>query len=390
MWQKTLLKSVLVTTMSLGTVACGAMETAQAPDDTAMDPPVLSVGETPRLQQMLAALPDDRIVFVGESHTRYDHHLVQLEVLKFLHRRHGDVALGVEWFQTPAQPALDDYLAGRITEAQMLDRSGYFDRWRFDYRLYRPIIEYAKHNGIPIIALNAPVELTRKIGQDGLGALPADERATLPAEYGPVKEGYRTRVKAAFDAHPPQGQSFDHFFEVMQTWDETMAQRAADHLAAHPGRRMVVLAGSGHVMYGDGIPDRLERRTGIRGTRLLVGAELVGEADVADFIVLSREQVLPPAGKLGAFLDTTGDSVKVQGLVDDSPLKPVGVGEGDVIVAIDGIPTPTFADLKLALLDKAPGDKVTVRYRSAGWLSGEDEDSVEIALGGETPPMMHR
>jgi len=376
--------------MSLATAACGAMESAQAQHTPSMDPPVLSVGQTPRLQQVLAGLPDDRVVFVGESHTRYDHHLVQLEVLRFLHEKHGNVALGVEWFQFPFQSVLDDFLAGRISEAEMLDRSGYFDRWRFDYRLYRPIIAYAKANGIPIVALNAPVELTRKIGQDGLAALPAEERASLPTSYGPASDEYRSRVKAAFDAHPPQGQSFDHFFEVMQTWDETMAKRAADHLRDHPGRRMVVLAGSGHVMYGDGIPDRLERRTGIRGSRLLVGAELAGEADVADFIVLSQEQVLPPAGKLGAFLDSSGDSVKVQGLADDSPLKPAGLGEGDVIVAIDGMPTPSFADLKLALLDKAPGDTVTIRYRSSGWLSGDEESTVEIALGGDAPPMMHR
>jgi len=376
--------------MSLGTAACGAMEHTQENTAAGMDPPVLSARETPRLQQTLGALPDDRIVFVGEAHTRYDHHLVQLEVLKFLHRKHGDVALGVEWFQFPFQPVLDDYLAGRITEAQMLDRTGYFDRWRFDYRLYRPIIEFARAEGIPIIALNAPVELTRKIGQDGLASLPAHERASLPAEYGPVPDDYRARVKSAFDAHPPQGQSFEHFLEVMQTWDETMAQTAADHLAAHPGRRLVVLAGSGHVMYGDGIPDRLARRTGIHGVRLLVGAEFAGEPDVADFIVLSQEKALPPSGKLGAFLDSSGKSVTVQGLVDDSPLKPLGIGEGDVIVAIDDIPTPTFADLKLVLLDKAPGEKVIVRYRRSGWLAGDAEVSAEVALSGDLPPMMHR
>ena len=61
-----------------------------------------------------------------------------------------------------------------------------------------------------------------------------------------------------------------------------------------------------------------------------------------------------------------------------------------MIVAINDIPTPTFADLKLVLLDKAPGEKVTVRYRSAGWRTGDKENTVEIALGGDAPPMMHR
>jgi len=39
-----------------------------------------------------------------------------------------------------------------------------------------------------------------------------------------------------------------------------MAERAADYLQRNPKRRMVVLAGSGHLMYGQGIPKRLLRR----------------------------------------------------------------------------------------------------------------------------------
>ena len=82
---------------------------ATAAPAEALDPPVLTVGATPTLHGILDALPDDRVVFVGETHTRYDHHLVQLEVLKFLHRKYGDVALGVEWFQFPFQPVIDAY-----------------------------------------------------------------------------------------------------------------------------------------------------------------------------------------------------------------------------------------------------------------------------------------
>jgi uncharacterized iron-regulated protein len=381
MWQKTLIKPVVVG-LALLSVGCSAQPVAVG---EAMDPPVLAVGQSPTLHQILDRLPDDRIVYVGETHDRYDHHLVQLEVLKFLHKKYGDVALGVEWFQFPFQRVLDDYVAGRITEAQMLARSGYFDRWRFDYRLYRPIMRYARDNGIPIVALNAPVELTRKIGQDGLASLPEVERKQLPADYASVDETYRKRVRAAFDAHPPQGQRFEHFLEVMQTWDESMAQHVTDAVAAHPGRRMVVLAGSGHVMFGDGIPARVEQRAGIRGTRLLVGAEMAGEPGVADFLVLSQPQALPPAGMLGAFLDGGDKGLTVKGVSDDSGLKAAGIEAGDVLLALDDTPTPDFATLKLALLDKAPGDTVRVRYRRDRLLGGEADKAVVVTLGGDAP-----
>ena len=352
----------------------------------AIDPPVLQVAQTPRLQQILADLPDDRIVFVGESHHRFEHHLVQLETLKFLHRRYGDVAVGVEWFQFPAQGALDDYLAGAISEAQMLERSAYFDRWRFDYRLYRPIINYARDNGLPIVALNAPEALTRKIGRGGLASLSPDERAQLPADYAAPGAAYTARVREAFDAHPPEERNFEHFLAVMQTWDETMAARAAAHLAAHPGRRMVVFAGNGHVMFGDGIPDRLARRTGVRGTRIVLGADLAGVDGVADFVVLPATQDLPPAGLLGAFLEPGEGGSRIAGLAAGSALEKAGLRKDDVLVAIDDVATPDFAALKVQLLDRAPGDTVSVRYRRDAWLGGAREGEVAVTLGGAPAP----
>ena len=368
--------------MLAGLALCASLHAATAAPE-AIDPPVLAVDSAPRLSDVLGGLADDRIVFVGETHDRYDHHLVQLETLKFLHRRYGDVAVGVEWFQFPMQPHLDAFLAGTIDEAQMLARTGYFERWRFDYRLYRPIIRYARDNGIPIVALNAPVELTRKIGAEGIESLSAAERAQLPAEYGMPGEAYTKRVREAFEMHPVEGRNFDFFLAVMQTWDETMAAQAAAYLAQHPGRRMAIFAGSGHVMYGDGIPDRLMQRTGMRGTRLLVGAEHVGR-DAADFVVLPAEVALPPAGLLGAMLDRGDRGPRVAQLRDESALARAGLRANDVLLSIDEVPTPDFAAVKLALLDRAPGEKLTVRYHRPALIGQGSEGLAVVTL--EAPP----
>jgi len=93
-----------------------------------------------------------------------------------LHQRDPNIALGVEWFQLPAQPHLDDFVAGRITEAEMLERTGYFDRWRFDYRLYRPVILYAKENGIPIVGAERPGRAHHRISEVGIEGLTTDEK----------------------------------------------------------------------------------------------------------------------------------------------------------------------------------------------------------------------
>ncbi len=352
---------------------------------TPFNPRVLPLGETPPLHEVLLHLDDRRVVFVGETHDRYDHHLVQLETLKFLHQRHPDIAVGVEWFQYPFQQHLDDYIAGEISEAEMLERTGYFERWRFDYRLYRPIVEYARANRIPVIALNAPVELTRKVGELGIANLPDELKTQLPSSYDRSDLGYERRLRNFFSQHPNQGRSFDNFIDVMLTWDETMAERAALHLQAHPGRRMVIFTGSGHIVHRAGIPDRLERRVGTRGATLLVGLDHATAPNAADYAVLSDPVELPPPGLLGAFLEATDDGVQVIDLADDSAIGKAGVTRHAVLLAIDEQAVESFAAVKLALLDRAPGDKVKVKYRHKKWFGKSGDDTVEVTLQGEKP-----
>ena len=48
----------------------------------------------------------------------------------------------------------------------MLKQTEYFTRWRFDYRLYRPILRFARDQGLPLVALNVPRELTERVAAD--------------------------------------------------------------------------------------------------------------------------------------------------------------------------------------------------------------------------------
>jgi uncharacterized iron-regulated protein len=333
------------------------------------------------MDQLIDKLADHRVVLVGESHTRFDHHLQQLAILRGLHARHPDIALGVEWFQRPAQPHLDDFVAGRITEAEMLDRTGYFDRWRFDYRLYRPVIRYAKEHGIPIVALNAEAELTDRISEVGIDGLAADEKTRLP-DIDRSDAAYAEYLRQFFAQHPggPK-RSFDRFLDVQLTWDETMADTAARYLQAHPGRRMVLMAGSGHIAYGWGIPKRLQRRLPEVATATVVfddGKQVSG--DLADYLVFSPESELPKAGLLGLFLDTGADGVKVRSVADDSAAGAAGIEGGDLLVAIDDRPIASYGALRLAMLDMQPNDKVRLTYRRESLFGGPSEKTVEVVL----------
>ncbi|MCU0935303.1 MAG: ChaN family lipoprotein [Gammaproteobacteria bacterium] len=344
-------------------------------------PRAIEVKSLPTLDQILPRIQRARVVFVGETHDRLDHHQNQLEVIQRLHARRPSIAIGMEFFQQPFQGVLDDYVAGRISERELLARSEYFDRWRFDYRLYRPILQYAREHGIPLVALNVPAELTSKVGREGIEGLTEAERAQLPAEINRDDEAYHARLRKVFDLHPQSGhQAFERWLDVQLLWDEGMAERAARYLQENPRRTLVVLAGSGHLAFRSGIPNRVARRTGAQGVVLLPVDGAALESGVADFLLTSREQSLPPAGRLGVGIEVRDGRVLVSSLEPTGGAKEAGVREGDQIVAVDGNPVERFADVRLALWERAVGEQATVEVLRSRWFGAEERLTLPVTL----------
>ena len=338
-----------------------------APDRTDED----AVGETlvvetaalTGLEDLIPHLLDRRVVYVGEQHDRYEDHLSQLAIIRGLHEHGRDVAIGMEFFQQPFQGALDAYLAGDIDEAELLRRTEYFERWRFDYRLYRPILRYAREHGLPLLALNVAKEITEKAGDVGIEGLDAAERDQIPAEIDRGDEAYRARVKAVFDMHPKdEDADFERFLDVQLLWDEGMADRAAAYLKSHPEKTLVVLAGVGHIEHGHGIPDRVTRRIDVPSAAIVNGTYRPLTTTLADFILFPQQQDLPAAGLMGVMLDTesAGKGVGVEGFTEDSGAKAAGIEEGDRIVKIGDTQIDDYADIRIAMMDSAPGDRLPV------------------------------
>src|SRR6185436_17555856 len=78
------------------------------------------------------------------------------------------------------QGVLDDYAAKRIDDAQLRSRSGYQERWGYDYGFYGPTIDAAVGAGAQLLAANAAKELTKKVVRHGLESLTPDEKAQVP------------------------------------------------------------------------------------------------------------------------------------------------------------------------------------------------------------------
>lgn len=373
----------IVSTMTIS--ACTTLSAGsrmQQPDSASViDLPVVKTDETISLAQVIEQTDGARVVLVGETHTRYDHHLVQLEILKHLYQKSPDLALGVEWFQQPFQNHLDDYIAGKITEKEMLHLTEYFSRWKYDYRLYQPILQYARENKIPLIALNAPRELIRALAKTEVDDLPPELKAQLPESYDWSDKDYEKRLHDIFDLHPEYSGKFENFMRSQLTWDESMAERAAQYLQQNPNARMLIFAGSGHIMFGSGIPNRIKRRIDADQYSILVSEDFLPVSkDIADYLVLSVEQSLPPSGLLGAFLETEGKLLTIVGFSNNSAVKDAGLKKGTVIIGVDDKQVENFSDFKFAVMSKKPGDTIDLHYLDNAEEAKKGRKSVSIEL----------
>ncbi len=216
-------------------------------------------------QSVLQKLAAVDVVYLGETHDSADDHRAQLAMIQALHQLNPHLAIAMEMFQRPYQSVLDRYLAGTITEAQLKTLTEYETRWGYPWEYYAPILRFAQENGLPVIALNAPTEVIRTVARGGLKSLTVSDRRFIPAvsELRAQPDAYRERMRLIYqDIHQGKGtsDSFDRFFLAQIVWDETMADRVSQFLRTNPQTTVVVLAGQGHIIYGDGIPSRVARR----------------------------------------------------------------------------------------------------------------------------------
>lgn len=338
--------------------------------------------EVPRattLQEIMERVRDKDIIYVGERHDRFDHHRVQLEVIRELHRRKGRIAIGMEMFQKPFQEVLDAYVNGEIDERALLKRSEYFTRWGFDYKLYREILLYARENKIPVIALNIAREIVSKVSKEGIHSLTEKERAELPEFMDLSDQEYRRRLREIFRHHAGSPErNFDFFFQSQVLWDESMAHNLDAFLREHPDRQVVVLAGGGHLAFGSGIPRRAHRLNGRPHAVIMMSEE--AEKGIADYVLYPEQLDAPETPRLMVQLSEEAGRVKITAFTPGSISEKAGLAEGDVIRALDDTDIASINDVRIFLLDREKGDTVTVRVLRKRFLLGETERVIDVTL----------
>jgi uncharacterized iron-regulated protein len=177
--------------------------------------------------KMIKGLKDADVIFFGENHNDPICHWLELQVLKVLGETTGKkVILGAEMFETDNQLLLDEYISGLIREDHFINESKAWDNYKTDYA---PIINYAKSNGIPVVATNIPrryANLVARSGLEGLDELQDEAKhyiVPLPFEINYELSSYK-EVSSMMGGHMgPHTNGINRMVNAQAIKDATMA-----------------------------------------------------------------------------------------------------------------------------------------------------------------------
>src|ERR1041385_8323994 len=203
-------------------------------------------------ESLVARIVSADVVFVGEEHDDPATHRMELALLEGMGRRRDWVVVALEMFERDVQPALDRYLAGAETEAELLSSSRPWKNYSGDYR---PLVELARARGWPVVASNVPRRLATMVSRAGLSGLDTLSPASRP--------------DAALALSCPEDEYFDRLSKAM---GDTVAR------VGRPGRLVVHYNGSFHTDFRLGTTARAARRS--QGARVVVVTAVpIGDLD---------------------------------------------------------------------------------------------------------------
>ena len=283
--------------------------TNPAPDPSGFRIVVPATGEQITMARMNELLTRHDIVFFGERHDDRETHRAEAIVLEALGRSNRPVVVSLEMFERDVQGVLDDYLAGRVSEADFLARARPWPNYVTDYR---PLVEMAKGNGWPVVASNVPRRIASAVARQGLAALDsltAPERAYVARDILCPGDAYRTRFMDQMRGHSPGGAApaaadtlptavAERFYLAQCVKDETMAEAIVEARRRSPRNAVIIhFNGAFHSDFGQGTVARVLRRESGLSTAGITAvpssdpgsAAIAEHLNRASFIIFTRQ-----------------------------------------------------------------------------------------------------
>lgn len=244
------------------------------------------------------------VVALGELHRTPAVHRTHHALLTELHARRGNLVIAMEMFERDTQTALLQYLGGMMDEATFLAQAR---PWPDYARDYRPVIEFAKANGLVVLAANAPRKLASQVAKEGAAAVAGNP--DVARETTAPEDDYWEAFLEAMKGHPGASpQMLANMYAAQCLKDDTMAESITDHLqkrrAAGDRPLVVLVCGRMHSDHGRGTVARIKSRMPDLDIRVL-SAETVADVasgiyssprSIGSYVVVAPETPAPAAG----------------------------------------------------------------------------------------------
>lgn len=207
-------------------------------------------GNPSDLNKILAAIGQADVVFLGEQHDDATAHALQMQIFKAAVEKYGGerkAALSLEMFERDVQIVVNEYLSNLISENHFLLSSRAWNNYKQDYR---PLVEFAKLQKLPVIAANAPrryVNMVSRGGRETLNQLSPEAKKWLaPLPYNQASETYANKFKALMGGSPESQMGINKILDSQTLWDATMAYSIAEYLKENKKALVVHLNGAFH------------------------------------------------------------------------------------------------------------------------------------------------
>lgn len=347
-------------------------------------------------RELAGRLNRKRIVLVGESHFNMDFHRAQLRIIEELHQSGRPVIVGLEMYPYTSQEHLDNWVAGLYSEEGFLELSSWYESWGTQWDYYRDIFVYARDNRLRMYALNAPREVVAAVRRKGFDELTDEEKAHIPSEIDVESEEHLQLFKAFFaeedEFHSSMtDEQWQGMFAAQCTWDATFAQNALAALEdfGDPNAILVVLVGSGHVVYDQGIQRQAAKWSDVSMASVVPIPVRIDDEDIetvrasyADFIWGLPPETDPLYPTLGISTRQSEEDQRrrVIHVIDESVGARAGFAIGDILLDLDGHAISKKGRLAQLVAQKHWGDTATVRVQR-----GEETLDLEVAFRRDRP-----
>ena len=206
------------------------------------------------LKEMVERLSDYDIIFFGEYHDNKILHSLEIELLKMFYANNKNIIVSMEMFERDVQPVLDQFLSDKISEENFLANSRPWPNYETDYK---PIIEFAKENKLPVVAANIPRRYANMISKQGLNALDslsAEEKKFIAKKHIVFADEYKTRFMQTMKSNMehsskmPKGMmmNLDLIYAAQCIKDDTMAESILKFHRIPPRRKVIHFNGDFH------------------------------------------------------------------------------------------------------------------------------------------------